>query len=79
MDDVRARLTRCFQTVFQDVPAADIPNVSVETTTAWDSIASLNLLTVIEEEFGVSIDFEELEELNSFSALERYLAGKAAA
>jgi acyl carrier protein len=27
----------------------------------WDSLATLNLLALIEEEFGVSIDLDELE------------------
>jgi acyl carrier protein len=27
----------------------------------WDSLATLNLMALIEEEFGVSIDLDELE------------------
>lgn len=34
----------------------------------WDSLSSVTLAAVIEEEFGVSIDPENLAELNSFEA-----------
>jgi acyl carrier protein len=74
MSDVRARLIRAFQVVFPDAPADTIPAMSVQTTPVWDSIHSINLLQVIEEEFGVQIDFEDLEHLNSFDAIFRRLS-----
>ena len=34
---------------------------SAAALTQWDSLATLNLLALIEEEFGVSLDLDELE------------------
>jgi acyl carrier protein len=34
----------------------------------WDSLATLNLLALIEEEFGVKIDLDDLEEAPSFKS-----------
>lgn len=79
MIDARERLIRAFHTVFPGIPLADVPELSVANTASWDSLNSLNLLQVIEEEFGIQIDFEELEELNSFAALGRYLSSERSA
>ena len=73
MSDVRERLMRAFHTVFPGVPLASVPELSVANTASWDSLNSLNLQQLIDEEFGIQIDFEELEVLNSFDALEQYL------
>ena len=35
----------------------------------WDSLAHITLLTVINEEFGVDVDFEEFEGATSFAAI----------
>jgi acyl carrier protein len=74
--DIQPRLTRCFSTVFPDLPVETIPNVSQATLTAWDSIASITLINVIEEEFAISMDFELLPELTSFDRIATYLAAK---
>jgi len=36
---------------------------------SWDSIATINLVTVIEEEFGIQLETEELEEMASFGTI----------
>jgi acyl carrier protein len=76
--DIQSKLTRCFTTVFPDLPVATIPTVSQTTLTAWDSIASITLINVIEEEFSISMDFELLPELTSFERIATYLAAKTA-
>jgi acyl carrier protein len=79
MNDVQIRLMKCFSAVFPDLAAADIPAASMESVAGWDSLASVTLLTVVEEEFGVAIEPEELEHLQSFGAYFAYLSGRAAA
>jgi acyl carrier protein len=71
MDDVSRRLTKCFQVVFPGVPEAEIASASQASIETWDSIATITLGNVIEEEFAVEMDYEALPELNSF---ERMLA-----
>lgn len=73
MDDYRARLMKCFAAVFPDLPAAEIPAATPLGVPAWDSIANVTLLAVVEEEFGVAVDAEDLEYLTSFEALLDYL------
>ena len=40
---------------------------------AWDSIAAITLVNVIEEEFQIQIDFDLLGELDSFERIEKYI------
>jgi acyl carrier protein len=77
MDEHRARLITCFAAVFPDLPASDIPSATPESVAAWDSVANVTLLAVVEEEFGVTIDVDDLEHLTSFDALLDYLAVRA--
>ena len=69
MTDVRARLTRCFTAVFPDLADHEVPAAALATVPGWDSIAHVTLLTVVEEEFGTTVDPDEIEHLTSFEAL----------
>ena len=77
MDDHRTRLTQCFAAVFPDLPADEIPTATPESVAGWDSVANVTLLAVVEEEFGLAIDVDDLERLTSFEALLDYLAVRA--
>jgi acyl carrier protein len=81
MDDLQARLTNCFLGAFPDLQETDVPGATLDTVKGWDSLANITLLTVIEEEFGISVDASALTEFTSFQAtfayLERKLASKA--
>jgi acyl carrier protein len=70
--NARARLERCFAAVFPDLPADAIAQARMDALPAWDSLATVTLVSVVEEEFGVRIDLDEpdaLEGLDSFEAL----------
>ncbi len=73
MDETRTRLIKCFETVFPDMPEAEIPNASQGSVAAWDSIAAITLLNVIEDEFQIALDLELAGELDSFSKIYEYL------
>jgi acyl carrier protein len=68
-----ARLGRCFAAVFPDLGPAEIPRASLTSVATWDSLASITLLSVLEEEFGVQIDPGEFAELVSFELILDYL------
>jgi len=51
MDEQNKRLLTCFRTVFGELPDAEILNATTSTLAAWDSVASITLVNVIEEEF----------------------------
>jgi len=73
MDTVREKLTRCFALAFPKLDPREYESASAQNVAEWDSIAQLTLLTVIGEEFGREIDFEEFEGATSFKALEQAL------
>jgi acyl carrier protein len=68
-----ARLVSCFRVVFPHLPAEVIPAAEQDWVEAWDSVAGITLLNVIEDEFRVTADLERLPELTSFAAILAYL------
>lgn len=73
MDNIQARLTRCFAAVFPDISDDQITGASSDTVKGWDSVAAATLVTTVEEEFGIEIDGEALESITSFQAMLDYL------
>jgi acyl carrier protein len=69
MDDLEGRLTECFALVLPDLTREEIRQASMSSVPAWDSMASVTLVAVIEEEFGVQVALEELEEMVSFDTV----------
>jgi acyl carrier protein len=77
MNDIRSRLIACFATVFPDLPEAEIASASMTSVERWDSLAMANLVTVLEEEFGIQIRPQDVEQLVSFPQVLQYLQSKA--
>jgi acyl carrier protein len=75
-DDMNARLVSCFRIVFPQFPAEAIPSARQDSVEAWDSVAAITLISVIEDEFQVTIDLERMLELTSFAAFLAYLKGQ---
>jgi len=73
MPDLSDRLVGCFLSVFPDLSDTHVRQASSVTTTEWDSIAVVNLISVIEEEFGLTISPDAYEELTSFYSVLGYL------
>ena len=76
MDNVERRLENLFKTVFPDLPLEKIRQASQESVEAWDSVAAITLVNLIEEEFAIQMDFEDIGDLTSFSSIAEYLKGK---
>jgi acyl carrier protein len=76
MDDVQNRLINCFETVFPDLSVIEITQSSQSTLSAWDSIAVITLVNVIDEEFGFQVDFDRLPELDSYDRILSYIRGE---
>jgi acyl carrier protein len=64
------RLTSCFQAVFPFLDEREISSATPETVGQWDSIATVRLAAVIEEEFGVAL---EMDRNLSFDEILSYL------
>jgi hypothetical protein len=71
--EVQSRLLRCFSAVFPALKMEDMPGATPASVRAWDSIATVTLFAVIEEEFGAgTLTTVELPEL-SFTSILRHL------
>jgi acyl carrier protein len=73
MHDRDDRLVRCFVSVFPTLPPDQIRDARMESVQAWDSLATVTLVALIGEEFGVQIDLSDLPELYSFEAFHNLL------
>lgn len=67
--DNSRRLTKCFSLVFPQIPAAEIELLSVHSLPEWDSLASIQLVCVLEETFDIELDNEQIENLDSFELI----------
>lgn len=74
MNDIAARLTRCFSAVFPSIPEQQIATASLETVDGWDSVAAATLVVTIEEEFGIQFEVEALGNLSSYQSIFDYLS-----
>lgn len=66
MDDTEVRLVNCFSAVFPELTDEQIRSATSTTVRSWDSVAVVTLIAVVEEEFGISIEADDLSSLSSF-------------
>ena len=72
--EIEDRLETCFQAVFPGLSSEQIRNAKQDQVEAWDSLAALQLTTLIEEEFEIELDFEDAVQLATFQAIAEHLA-----
>jgi len=75
--EVGNRLFRCFSSVFPVLRDEQIRTANLAALLDTDSLAGVNLLAVIDEEFNVDVDHEVLVGLGSFDALQGYLEDRS--
>lgn len=73
MDDIQSRVLECFANVFAAVPRDKLPYVSQASVAEWDSVMHVTLLAALAEEFGIEIDYEAAEDLQSFALVVDYV------
>ena len=73
MAELENRLVNCFATVFPELDRQAIPSVAIGSLASWDSLAGITLISVVEEEFGVSISPDDMADLISFELVLDYL------
>ncbi|MEO8429921.1 MAG: acyl carrier protein [Acidobacteriota bacterium] len=69
MPDPHSRLRRCFEAVFPELEPDGIAGASMDNVAGWDSIASVQLIAVVEEEFGITVPADRYEEMSSFEGI----------
>jgi acyl carrier protein len=73
MDNTEERLIKIFEAVFPGLTKEQIRAASQDAVSNWDSIAAVTLINLMDEEFGVTIDFERVADLTSFSEILGYM------
>jgi acyl carrier protein len=73
MSEQEDRLIRCFASVFPELSPEEIRTINSESTGNWDSLSTVTLAAVVQEEFNVEIEPDVLPELTSFEAFQEYL------
>ncbi len=73
MDEMEKRLAACFSAVLPELAPEEISQASATSVESWDSVATVTLLAVVEEEFGISIDDEDPARFDSFKNILTYL------
>jgi acyl carrier protein len=76
MDDISTRLQRCFASVFPELTPNQILQASTSTVSKWDSLASITLISLVCEEFGVELNMDDFEQFTSYKSLMDYLSTK---
>jgi len=76
MDNIEARLIRSFAVIFPELEEAHIREASMDNVASWDSVATVTLINVVEEEFGIRIPLEEVEHISSFPQFLSYLQSR---
>jgi acyl carrier protein len=73
LDKVEKRLAACFLAVLPQLAPDEVVQASATCVESWDSVATVTLLAVVEEEFGISIDVEDPARFDSFKNILAYL------
>lgn len=69
MDEMETRLAECFLTVFPDLNTNSVASASAGSMPSWDSVATVTLLAVVEEEFRINVDTSHLAIFDSFESI----------
>jgi len=75
--NVNDRLSAVFADIFWS-ESGPPPERTKNNTPAWDSLAHVNLVLAIEQEFGISLKDDEILELNSFAVAEAIVSERLA-
>ena len=69
----RERLSDCLAAYFSGLAREEIPRASMATVGEWDSMASVTLIAIVGEEFGLEIAPEDYEKFVSYELILDYL------
>jgi acyl carrier protein len=72
-EELRDRVIDLVAKALQVPPQSLGPDSGIDVTSNWSSLTQLGILTLIEQEFGVTIEPEDAVDLTSVSALTAFL------
>jgi acyl carrier protein len=74
MRDSLTRLKKSFRTALGISDSADFTSLQYQGIPEWDSVAHLQLVSVLESEFDIMLDTEDVLDLSSFEKAKTILA-----
>ena len=79
MNNASERLTKVFAAIFPELTPEEIQVASPVSVAAWDSLATISIVSLIEEEFEIDIPPDRFEDMGSFELILDYLTQTARA
>lgn len=76
MSSIEERLVGCFMLAMPSLDAGAVTHATKATVAEWDSLTTVGLLSLVEEEFSISIPVEDVEEFVSFERVLRAIRGQ---
>ncbi len=73
MNEIRSGLCECFRSIFPDLQEEQIVTLSKSSFVEWDSLATVTLISLIEEKFNLKILVEHEVDFSSFELIQDYL------
>ena len=67
------KLKQIMSNIFETEEDEITNDSSIDNIEKWDSLKHINLIIAIEEQFGISIDEDEMVEMTSFTKIKRIL------
>lgn len=67
MHDVKQRLASCFSTVLPELSPEEFGKTSAYSS--LDSLSAVTLLALVEEEFGIDLNVEDMDSFGSFEGI----------
>jgi acyl carrier protein len=77
VSDLEARLALCISSAFPSLTDFETRRADIEQLADVDSLAAVTLVALIDQEFGVYLDLEDLLKLGNFAGLHQYLANNS--
>lgn len=70
------RIAEVFNAVFQVSPEQMADSLSPQDVTGWDSLGHVQLVTRLQEEFGVEFEVDEIMRMESVAEIKKILAAR---
>ena len=74
--DVRGKLTNSFRRVFENVNLVLADEMTAKDVEGWDSLAHINLIMDVEEEFGLRFTVDDIADLKNVGEMIQMLERK---
>lgn len=73
---MNVKLIEIFSDIYDLKPSEVTLDLDIASVPAWDSMNNLRFVTAVEEEFGIELSMEEIQEMTTMSAITEILAAK---